>query len=197
MAAMKAMRQRGWSMAMRATAVRAFAAWAAVCCFAPCLANAQAPRRDPQLDIQEMLIKNALTAVNHGNLTGNYTVLRDLGGPAFRERNSDARLATIFQKLREQKSDLSPILVLQPVYTEQPAIDRAGELNLVGYFPTQPLQIQFRLAFQHVGNGWMIDTVSIGTSPAQQQAPARSVGAAAQPGGTPYFANQAAAGYPR
>ena len=45
-----------------------------------------------------------------------------------------------------------------------PTIDRAGELNLVGYFPTQPLQIQFRLAFQRVGNGWMIDTVSITTN---------------------------------
>ena len=87
--------------------------------------------------------------------------------------------------------------MLQPVYTERPAIDRAGELNLVGYFPTQPLQIQFRLAFQRVGNGWMIDTVSISTGAAPQQAPPRSVGAAAQPGGNPYVANQAPAGYPR
>ena len=63
MTSTNAMRQ-GWC---------AVAAWAAVCCFAPCLVHAQSPRRDPQLDIQEMLIKNAITAVNHGNLTGNYT----------------------------------------------------------------------------------------------------------------------------
>jgi hypothetical protein len=178
-------------------------AWAAGCCFAPCLAHAQAPRRDPQLDIQEMLIKNAITAVNHGNLTGNYTVLRDLGGPTFREKNSDARLATIFQKLRDQKSDLSPILVLQPVYTERPMIDQAGELNLVGFFPTQPLQIQFRLAFQRVGNGWMIDSVSISTNPTQpqQQPTVQNVGynqpIAPQPFSTPYSVNQAGGSYPR
>lgn len=180
----------------------AVAAWAAVCCFAPCLGHAQSPPRDPQLDIQEMLIKNAITAVNHGNLTGNYTVLRDLGGPAFREKNSDARLATIFQKLRDQKSDLSPILVLQPVYSERPMIDQAGELNLVGFFPTQPLQIQFRLAFQRVGNGWMIDSVSISTNSTQpQQSPVQNVGyaqpVAPQPFGTPYFVNKAGGSYPR
>lgn len=184
--------RRGW---------RAISALAAVCCFAPCVAHAQAPRRDPQLEIQEMLIKNAITAVNQGNLTGNYTVLRDLGGPSFREKNSDARLATIFQKLREQKADLSPILVLQPVYTERPVIDQSGELNLIGFFPTQPLQIHFRLAFQHVGNGWMIDTVSITTGAPRQQPAPQTVGyaqpSAPQPFGTPYFANQPAPGYPR
>jgi hypothetical protein len=190
---MTAMRQ-GWWVVL---------AWAVGCCLAPCPAHAQAPRRDPQLDIQEMLIKNAITAVNHGNLTGNYTVLRDLGGPTFREKNSDARLATIFQKLRDQKSDLSPILVLQPVYTERPLIDQAGELNLVGFFPTQPLQIQFRLAFQRVGNGWMIDSVSISTNPTQpqQQPTVQNVGynqsIAPQPFGTPYSVNQAGGSYPR
>lgn len=178
----------------------AIAAWAIVCCFAPCLAHAQAPRRDPQLDIQEMLIKNALTAVNQANLTGNYTVLRDLGGPTFREKNNDARLATIFQKLRDQKSDLSPILALQPIYTERPIIDQAGELNLVGFFPTQPLQIQFRLAFQRVGNGWMIDSVSISTNAVQQvqqQQPqqVQNVGYT-QPAGNPYYVNQAGGTYP-
>jgi hypothetical protein len=187
--------RRGWW----AIAARAIAALAAACCFAPSIGRAQAPRRDPQLDIQEMLIKNALTAVNQGNLTGNYTVLRDLGGPTFREKNSAARLATIFQRVHEKAADFSQILVLQPVYTERPMIDQAGELNLVGFFPTQPVQIQFRLAFQRVGNAWMIDGISISTGAAQQPSP-QNVGQASpgvpQPFGTPYFANQAG-GYPR
>ena len=154
---------------------------AAACCFAsqPSSAQApqpyavqgpqpdatQAPQRDPQRDVPVMLVRNAVTAVNHGNLTGNYTVLRDLGGLAFRERNSAAQLAAIFQRLRDQKVDLSPILVHDPVFTEPPAINRAGQLQLVGFFPTQPLRIQFRLAFQRVQGGWMIDEIGIGAAP--------------------------------
>ncbi len=131
---------------------------------------ARAPQRDPQIDIFVMLVRNAVTAANQGNLTGNYTVLRDLGGPAFRQRNSAAQLAVIFQRLRDQKVDLSPILIHAPVFTERPGIDQAGELQLVGFFPTEPLQIRFRLAFQRVQGGWMIDAVGIGTAPASARA---------------------------
>jgi hypothetical protein len=136
---------------------------------------AQAPQRDPQGDIFVMLVRNAVTAANQGNLTGNYTVLRDLGGPAFRQRNSAAQLATTFQRLRDQKVDLSPILIHTPVFTGRPGIDQAGQLQLVGFFPTEPLQIRFRLAFQRVQGGWMIDTIGIGAVPA----PARNAEAAA------------------
>jgi hypothetical protein len=152
---------------------------AIVACLVPCLGQGQqaqqaypeqqAPRpRDPQLDLAVMMVRNAVTAVNHGNITGNYTVLRDLGGPAFRERNSAAQLAIIFQRLREQKTDLSPILILDPQFSEPPSIDAAGQLRLVGSFPSQPLRVHFRLAFQQVPSGWAIDTVSIGTSPPPQ-----------------------------
>jgi hypothetical protein len=140
---------------------------AAAACFAASPSAGQAPQRDPQLDAAVMLVRNALTAVNHGNLTGNYTVLRDLGAPVFRERNSAAQLAAIFQRLRDQKSDLSPILIQEPVFTEAPAINQAGELQLAGFFPTQPLQVPFRLAFQRVQGRWMIDTVSVGTAAPQ------------------------------
>jgi hypothetical protein len=135
----------------------------AATCFVPCQALGQAPQRDPQRDAAVMLVRNTLTAVNHGNLTGNYTVLRDLGGPVFRERNSAAQLAAIFQRLREQKTDLSPTLVLEPVFTEAPVIDQAGQLQVAGFFPTQPLQVQFHLAFQRLPAGWMIDAVSVRT----------------------------------
>ena len=40
-------------------------------------ASAQAPSVASDRSLQVMLIRNALAAVNHGNITGNYTVLRD------------------------------------------------------------------------------------------------------------------------
>ena len=54
--------------------------------------------------LAQLLIKNALISVNQGNLTGNYTVLRDLASPGFRERNSASDLGSIFANLRKQKN---------------------------------------------------------------------------------------------
>ena len=130
---------------------------------------AQSPPPQRPGNIEVMLVKNALTAVNQGNLTGNYTVLRDLGSAAFRDKNSAAKLSTIFQNLRDRKFDLSPILVLDPQFTQAPAMNQAGQLQLVGFFPTQPLQVRFGLAFQRVEAGWMIETISVGAGDPQPQ----------------------------
>ena len=115
-----------------------------------------------------ILIKNAILAVNHGNLTGNYTVLRDLSSPAFRERNSAADLAAIFHNIRQQKIDLSPIVALEPAFSE-PRISSAGELILEGYFASQPMRINFQLAFLKAeSSGWMIHGVSLHAVPESQ-----------------------------
>jgi hypothetical protein len=130
-------------------------------------ATSQSPPPTRPGDIEAMLVKNVLTAVNHGNITGNYTVLRDLGSAGFRERNTASQLATIFRNLREQKVDLSPILILDPQFTQAPALNQAGQLELVGFFPTQPLQVRFGLAFQRVETGWVIHTISLGAVDSQ------------------------------
>jgi hypothetical protein len=136
---------------------------AAMICLAAYPAQAQSPQPVRPSPVSVMLVKNTLTAVNHANITGNYTVVRDLGCPTFREKHSAAQLSMIFQKLRDQKTDLSPILVLEPEFTLPPSINDAGQLQMAGFFATTPLQVQFRLAFQRVPGGWMIDEISIST----------------------------------
>ena len=117
---------------------------------------------------QVMLIKNTLVAVSHGNITGNYTVLRDLASERFRQQNTAADLAVTFAALRKQKLDLSPILVAEPQLTQEPAIDQfRGRLQLVGYFSTQPKAVRFALVFQLVQGGWVIDEVSVAVVPAE------------------------------
>jgi hypothetical protein len=150
------------------------AAWLALAALgtfalAPMLAPAQATPTSPPLGVEAMMVKNALTAVNHANLTGNYTVLRDLGTEAFRSRNSAAELAAIFQNLRAKKFDLSPILMLEPVFTQTPGLNGDGQLVLVGYFPTRPLTVQFQVGYAQVGGGWLIDSISVGATPPAPQ----------------------------
>jgi hypothetical protein len=152
-------------------------ALAALTLVAGCLtyddAVAQAPVAVPDYPGQVMLIKNTLTALNHGNLTGNYTVLRDLASERFRQRNTAGDLATTFAQLRRQKLDLSPILVTEPQLTARPAIDQHGRLRLVGYVPTRPQAVRFALIFQHSSAGWGIDEVSVAVAPIESVVQAR------------------------
>jgi len=153
-----------------------------------CLSNdayAQAPTNMPDSAVQAMLIKNTLVAVNHGNLTGNYTVLRDLSSENFRRKNTAADLSTTFANLRQQKLDLSPILVTKVQLTKQPRKDETrGRMLLVGFFPTRPRAVRFALIFQNVNGGWMIDEISVAVAPAKsdRKTPqAGSAGHSAQP----------------
>lgn len=131
-------------------------------------ARGQAKMDEPELQLdgaaQLMLIRNTLTLLNHANLSGNYTVLRDMTTANFRQRNTAADLAGTFAGLRQQKLDLSPILVTQPRLSQSPEIVD-GRLQMVGEFPTRPQSVQFALAFAQVGGGWMVDEISVRIAP--------------------------------
>ncbi|MET0049098.1 MAG: hypothetical protein ABW066_15055 [Sedimenticola sp.] len=111
-----------------------------------------------------VMIKSAVVAFNHANLTGNYSVLRDLAAPSFRDQNSSASLAEIFQKLRKRKVDLGPIILYQPKLPRKPWINQRGLLRVVGFFATRPEQVNFNLAYTMVGNRWALFSIGITTS---------------------------------
>lgn len=124
----------------------------------------------PQAETIVILIRIALLALNAANQTGNYTVLRDMAAPSFREANTAARLGQIFQSLRET-ADLSPVALMPPQLAEPPSIDANGNLRLVGHFATQPLQINFQLQFQFLAGRWQLFGLAVGTTPATAAKP--------------------------
>ncbi len=134
-------------------------------------AAAQGPSAVPDSAGQVMLIRNTLTAVNHGNITGNYTVLRDLGSERFRRRNTAGDLASTFANLRKQTRDLSPILVTDPQLTQQAAQDQYGRMQLVGFFPTRPKAVRFGLVFQKIAGAWVIDEITVVVVPIESVVP--------------------------
>ena len=60
------------------------------------------------------LVRTTLVALHQANVTGNYTVVRDLSSPGFREKNSAADLARIFAPIRDAKIDLGAVVILDP-----------------------------------------------------------------------------------
>lgn len=127
----------------------------------------QPPNSGKALDdvVLAMLIKSTLVAVQHANVTGNYSVLRDLGTSAFRDNNDQARLTAIFSNLRGRGLNLNPVLMLLPYLSRPPEFTPQGQLRLVGYFATQPLRIEYDLLFAQTDGTWRIDGIDVNAVP--------------------------------
>ncbi len=108
-----------------------------------------------------ILLRTTLIALNHANLTGNYAVLRDLGTPKFKSTFTPADLAAAFADIRAKKIDLSSIAVVDPTYQTPIPIDENGVLKIDGFFPTEPVRINFSAAFQLVDGKWMMAGLSV------------------------------------
>ena len=115
----------------------------------------------PEPETLAALIRWTLLAVSQANLTGNYTVLRELGSPEFQNANTSAKLAMVFAGPREQKLDLTFVALATPQLSEQPRIDEKGTLRVVGYYPTRPLQVNFDLSFQAVAGTWRHSEIAL------------------------------------
>lgn len=112
------------------------------------------------------LVRATLLALDSANHTGNYTVVRDLAAPQFRERNSAADLAVIFTALRQNGVDLGLAAVASPEWRSPPAVDRDGLLRINGSMLAHPRPIAFDLAFRQVGGHWRLAELSVGLVPA-------------------------------
>lgn len=140
----------------------------------------------PDADKIVLLLRSTLLTLNDALQTGNYTVLRDMGAPGFREANTAARLAQIFAPLAAQGADLTVVAILAPQLIEVPAIDPQRQmLRLKGFFPGQPQQINFEVLYEPVVGRWRLFGISVALAQAETQArssepPADPQAAAAQ-----------------
>ena len=127
------------------------------------VAEEKTPRRlvVPSDEALAIMIKTVLIAYNDANLTGNYTVLRDLASPSFREAYSSASLAEIFKDMREKKIDIAPIVLFQPKLVKKPRIDEDGDLLLEGFFDTRPERVEFFLVYREVGGQWRLFAIRV------------------------------------
>jgi hypothetical protein len=116
-----------------------------------------------------VLIKGTVTALDQANATGNYSVLRDLGTPAFREKFDQGALAETFAEMKARKLDLSQALLANPNVTRRPEF-RNGEMTIIGYFPAEPLNITFDLRFAQLDGVWRVASIGVDAVPPANQA---------------------------
>lgn len=115
----------------------------------------------PERDEVARLLWSTLIAVDQANKTGNYTVLRDLGAPGFREANDAAKLALIFQSTRDAGLNLGTTILREPEFTDGPRLTETGQLYLAGRFPARPVTTAFEMLFELHGGEWRLFGISI------------------------------------
>jgi len=122
----------------------------------------------PDPAISAKMIWSVLAAVDHAIVTGNYSVLHDLGSPSFQARNTPASLAANFQNLRNEHVDLSAVLLVEPVYDIPPTIVGGNLMRVRGVFPMRPSAIAFDLLFQPAGGRWTLHGIAVAPVPSLQ-----------------------------
>lgn len=158
---------------MRALCVAVFLA--ALAAIAPCAyAAPQQPSAKPPMTMLQpkvptvpsapavlALVRTTLAAVDHGNKTGNYSVLRELGGPDFHDANTAAKLGVVFANLVQQRVDMLPVLVVEPAYREPPRLTARRMLYIAGRFDIRPKPVSFELLFDVWKGEWRLYDISI------------------------------------
>lgn len=144
----------------------------------------------PDANKTVLLVRVALLTLGDALRSGNFTVLRDVAAPGFREKNTAAALSQTFAGLMQSRIDLSAVAIMTPQLTAPPAINpENGLLSIEGVFPGEPVRIDFKLLFQAVDDRWRIFGLSVSpvavTSGAAAHAPqieSNTGGASAGPG---------------
>ena len=148
-------------------------------------AYAQTPAPSQQVVMPDaekivLLLRTTLNTLNDALQTGNFTVLRDMGAPGFGEANSAAKLSQSFSDLASKQIDLSTVSVIAPQLTQPPALDQAkGMLHLKGYFPGNPVQINFEVLYQAVDGRWRVFGLSVNPGPPTEAPTSAEAGAPA------------------
>jgi hypothetical protein len=130
-------------------------------------ANSQIQMPPPEAMI--IMIRSSLVALSQANVTNNYQVLNALGSENFRASNSPARLAQIFAPFRTNNIDLAPVVFVTPQLSQQPQI-KDGKLRMIGFFPTQPMRVDYDLQFEPSGGTWKLLGISVNLNAATPQA---------------------------
>lgn len=122
------------------------------------------------------LIWSTMTAVDHANRSGNYSVLRDISAQGFQINNDPARLAEVFAGIRNARIDLADSLLVTPTYTEAPQLLRTDVFEVKGVFQLRPVSIYFDLYFQWEQGRWKLFGIDLQPVPM-----GNAIGAGGQP----------------
>lgn len=114
----------------------------------------------PENIVVSKLLWSTMAALDQANDTSNFSVVRDMGTTAFRQKNTQQTLAQIFVALRDQRVDLADTLLFSPSFELAPHMVTPTAFRMRGSFPMRPTAVAFDLIYAWEG-GWRLDAVAI------------------------------------
>jgi hypothetical protein len=114
----------------------------------------------PEGIVVSKLLWSTMAALDQASDTGNFSVLRDLGSAAFRQKHNPQTLAQIFVPLRDKRVDLADTLLFSPTYELAPHMVTPTAFRMRGSFPMRPTAVAFDLIYSWEGS-WRLDAVAV------------------------------------
>jgi len=125
------------------------------------VAAALAQNKVPSERALETLVKTSLLSFNDANITGNYTIFHAKLSKPFREQFPPERLKETFKEFSDKRIDIDLVAAYGPSYTAPPAIDAEGKLVVKGFFPTEPVRVNFELDFIPSDGEWKLIRIHV------------------------------------
>lgn len=122
---------------------------------------AQAQNKVPSERALEALVKSSLLSFNDANITGNFAVFHAKLSKPFRQQFPPERLKETFKEFGEKNIDIDIVAALKPTYTTAPSIDPEGHLLVKGFFPTEPMRVNFELEFIPSDGEWRLVRIDV------------------------------------
>ena len=128
-------------------------------------AKRTAPYKLPHINVMTKLIQSHMAALGNAIITNNFTVLRDLGTPEFKNKNSAVQLKAAFAPFRKRALDLTTVVLFAPAVRHTPKVDATGQLKLRGYYATKPKRVHFDLVFMPASGKWRLHAIHVNVAP--------------------------------
>ena len=125
------------------------------------VAAAQAQNKVPSDRALETLVKTSLLSFNDANMAGNYTVFHAKLSKPFREQFPPERLKETFKEFSDKRIDIDVVATYSPSYAVPAAIDAEGKLVVKGFFPTEPVRVNFELDFIPSDGEWKLIRIHV------------------------------------
>lgn len=121
------------------------------------------------------LVRLYLVGLDQAIKADDFRVLHAISGPGLQSNMTAQQLAAAFTDLRARRVDLSAVVIVTPQITESPAMLPGNILNIVGYFPVKPEQIDFHMQFQPAHQQWRLRGMRVSTQPVERAKPKTAV----------------------
>lgn len=107
------------------------------------------------------LVRASLLAFNEAVQEKSFVEFHEGIASAWRKQTTPEKLQSFFQTFVDQEVDIAPVATLEPAFTQPPAIDGDGVLELKGEYARRQHGVRFDLAYIYEAEAWRLVKINV------------------------------------